>query len=141
MRLHHEAFHFAHGRHKPDEQRPRNNGVTDIQLENIRDCGNHADVMVIKPVSRMDLQAGINTQSHGLDNTRQLGRLFCGCWCVGKMPGMNLDTGRTGLSRRFNLFPIRIDKQGNTYTGFGQLLAGVPDTRKLSRNIKTTLGG
>ena len=70
----HRRQHFAHGSFEADKHRARNNGVTDIQLGQVRDAMDQCDVAIIDSVAGVDLKLQTRRIVRAIDQALELGR-------------------------------------------------------------------
>ena len=82
----HQPFHFHNRVFQPDKQRPRHDGVTDIEFTDSTDGRDLLHVVIVQAVAGMHRQAGLLAQPHRLDDARQfLGRITSYNVCYTKL--------------------------------------------------------
>jgi hypothetical protein len=68
-RLAHQAFYLPYGLGETHEDRPRHDGMTDVQLPNLRNRCDGLDVTVIETVTGVDCKTAFSSLSRGIYDT------------------------------------------------------------------------
>ena len=84
-------LHFLHGLLEADEQRVRDDGVTDVQLIDAPDRGDGFGVVVMQAMAGIDDQAVAQTSLDAVTDSRQLAGAFSDAVRIGIAPGVQLD--------------------------------------------------
>ncbi len=93
------------------ENRTTDDRVTDIEFQDAIDGGDVLDVVIVEPVSGVDLQTQLQTLRDGVRDARQIVLPRDRIGGLRVVAGMDLDNRRTDLSRCFELARIGIDEQ------------------------------
>ena len=96
----------------------RNDGVTDVQLCNLRDFGDRLDVVIVQPVTGIDLQAQAGRVDRGCADALQLLTGIGSGFGIGA--GVNLDDRRAGGACRLDLDAVCCNEQRDADAGVSQ---------------------
>ena len=109
-RFDHQALHLRHCARHAVDQRARDDGVSDVQLDDLADRGDRLHVVIVHAMAGVHGQPEAARVPGRIAEPLQLARLTLAAR-VGIRARVQLDDRRTDTRRRFELRRIRIDEQ------------------------------
>ena len=115
--------------------------MADVQLVHLWQRGNWQHVVVGQAVTGINLQSQACRIGGRFGDTLQLFELCGIVFSVGIATRVDFDIRRAHLSRGFDLFDIRINKQRNQNARIRQTFAGITHFVALTGHIQAAFGG
>src|SRR5687768_2565508 len=112
----HELFHFTDRSGQTDASGTGNDAVADVQFREMRHFEKPGDIMVVDPVTRVDLEAAGMTLLGRHRETLDLA-LDEIPHRVREATGVKLDHVRARLGRSLDLLEVRIDEKADFHPG------------------------
>ena len=108
---HQKVFHLAHRRIQSDEQRFGDDGVTDVEFDDIRDRDNVLHIMIMQTVPGIHLQPPRMGMLRRYADTLQFMTTGRHAVRIGIFSGMQFHHRRPGTTCSINLLVVRVDEQ------------------------------